>query len=556
MNRLFDTHHFRQSRQAAPVWNMTPLCADRPAQPVKVCVPGTWESIPGMGNYRGKCLYEQKFDGCGNMRFYFEGVSFRARVLVDGKELATHYGAYTGFDAIAPELESGTHLLQVEADNSWGDDSALHIPNDYYSYGGITRPVLIENIGDAYLTALHITTEKTAEGWLAHVEVTAQSLLDTDANYAITLKIDGITANKIPQPLPLYLPARQQVTLRHTIHCCDVTPWTPSAPHLYPVKAHLSNGSAVIDDLIERFGFREIRLQGQHILLNGEKLMLKGFNRHEDWGAFGCSIPLAAMVQDLKLMQDMGCNCVRTCHYPNDPLFLDLCDEMGMLVWEESHARGLNEKHMLHPRFMEQNLLCTREMVAQHYNHPSIFIWGCLNECADDTEYGADCYRKTYQLLHELDQSRPMTAALLERKGGKVYGDSDVVSINLYPLWYYEGNVKQQLDQKLAEIDATGGSGKPFIVSEIGAGAIFGNHDPLNESKWSEERQCTILKAQIEAVLSHPRCSGIFLWQFADCRVCEETFYGRPRTYNNKGVVNEYRQPKLAYKTVKDLFRK
>ncbi|MBR2053538.1 MAG: hypothetical protein IJ968_01450, partial [Clostridia bacterium] len=149
MNRLFDTHHFRQSRQAAPVWNMTPLCADRPAQPVKVCVPGTWESIPGMGNYRGKCLYEQKFDGCGNMRFHFEGVSFRARVLVDGKELATHYGAYTGFDAIAPELESGTHLLQVEADNSWGDDSALHIPNDYYSYGGITRPVLIENIGDA-----------------------------------------------------------------------------------------------------------------------------------------------------------------------------------------------------------------------------------------------------------------------------------------------------------------------------------------------------------------------------------------------------------------------
>ncbi len=93
-------------------------------------------------------------------------------------------------------------------------------------------------------------------------------------------------------------------------------------------------------------------------------------------------------------------------------------------------------------------------------------------------------------------------------------------------------------------------------MSEIGAGAIMGYHDPFGEAKWSEERQCTILREQIEAVLSHPDCIGVFLWQFADVRVDESWFSTRPRTMNNKGVVDEYRRPKLAYATVKKLFHR
>ncbi|MBQ8137001.1 MAG: hypothetical protein IJ174_06170, partial [Clostridia bacterium] len=95
---------------------------------------------------------------------------------------------------------------------------------------------------------------------------------------------------------------------------------------------------------------------------------------------------------------------------------------------------------------------------------------------------------------------------------------------------------------------------KPVIVSEIGAGAIYGCHDPFGEAKWSEERQSAILEAQITALLSRPDVTGLFLWQFADVRVAEEWAMKRPRTYNNKGVVDEYRRPKLAYGTVKRLF--
>ena len=99
-------------------------------------------------------------------------------------------------------------------------------------------------------------------------------------------------------------------------------------------------------------------------------------------------------------------------------------------------------------------------------------------------------------------------------------------------------------------------NGNGHIDTPGGGGAVYGYHDPIGESKWSEERQCIILREQIEAVLTHPDCSGIFIWQLADVRVDEEWAMKRPRTHNNKGVVNEYRQPKMSYQVVKELFGK
>ncbi|MGN0794285.1 MAG: hypothetical protein ACI4MG_07445 [Aristaeellaceae bacterium] len=95
-----------------------------------------------------------------------------------------------------------------------------------------------------------------------------------------------------------------------------------------------------------------------------------------------------------------------------------------------------------------------------------------------------------------------------------------------------------------------------MIISEIGAGAIPGYRDPFGQAKWSEERQCAILRSQLEAVLGNPDCTGVFLWQLADVRVDESWFGTRPRTMNNKGIVDEYRRPKLAYQTVKEIFRR
>lgn len=552
MERLFTTHRVRPSRELSPLWTLSTLDHGGLPQPIQTLVPGAWETIPALHAYQGRAVYTQMVECTSRMRFCFGGVSFRARVLLDDAELTTHYGAYTAFEAIAENIAPGLHRLTVEVDNRFAEDSALHVPNDYYSYGGLTRPVTAESLPEVFLTQLHLTPLQDNSNWRTHAAVSLRNF--SDAETACTVRVT--LCQRFSATLSAVVSAHGEMTVKTVLACPDVSPWTVASPTLYSAQAELLQGETVVDDLIDRFGFREITVSGHDLLLNGQKLRLMGFNRHEEYGAFGCAVPLEAMAHDIQLMKDMGCNCVRTCHYPNDPRFLDLCDEMGLLVWEEAHARGLSIEQMRNPNFMPQTRQCVREMIAQHYNHPSIFIWGCLNECADACEEGAACFRETFALLKSLDASRPTTAALLERPGSLVFGDSDVVSVNIYPGWYHNTPVAVTLENKLAEIRRGGGEGKPFIVSETGAGAIYGCHDPFGEEKWSEERQCTILREQIETILQHPSCTGVFLWQFADCRVAEEWAMSRPRTHNNKGVVDEYRRPKMAYRLVRELFHR
>ena len=98
----------------------------------------------------------------------------------------------------------------------------------------------------------------------------------------------------------------------------------------------------------------EMEISGKDILLNGKKLRIRGLCRHEDHPQFGCALPYSAIAADLEIIRHLGANSVRTSHYPNDELFLDLCDEQGILVWEENHARGLSEADMKNPNFEAQ----------------------------------------------------------------------------------------------------------------------------------------------------------------------------------------------------------
>lgn len=551
MERLFETHHVRKGCDAAPLWTLTTLDEGGLSVPEKMIIPGVWESLPQLRNYHGRGVFEQQITCGGNIRLWFGGVSFRAQVTLDDSQIAAHYGAYTGFDAVVKGVTPGAHTLRIEVDNRFGEDSALHIPNDYYAYGGINRPVIIEEVADSYIKSLHVTPVLVDGIWHAKIMAHVRNLTLQEKRYTLRLEIQGVSVDKM-----VLLPINGEAAVAADIVCPKAQTWSPENPALTTITATLMKNNEPLDDLIERFGFREIKVEGKQILLNGKPIRLKGFNRHEEMADFGLAVPMEAMVRDVQLLRDLGANCVRTCHYPNDPRFLDLCDEFGLLVWEEAHSRGMSEAQMKNPHFMEQLKQCAQEMVDQHFNHPCIFIWGCLNECADNTEYGADCYRKTFHLLHELDHSRPATAALLEREGTLVAGDTDVVSINIYPRWYNNASVSAGLAKKINECVTRGGKDKPIIISEIGAGAIYGYHDPLGEAKWSEERQCTILREQIEGVLTHPDCTGLFLWQFADVRVDESWFSGRPRTFNNKGVVDEYRRPKLSYALVKELFHR
>lgn len=553
MIRTFKTHDVRKQMELTEsLWEFEPCAGNYAGQKFPVAVPGCWESHPLFADYRGEGIYRKTFQAQGNVRIECKGVSHTATVYLDGHEIGHHYNAYTPFSVVVSDLEPGRHMLEIKADNRFHKDSALHVPNDYMSYGGISRGVVVEELSDLYLEYVHVKTYRENEQW--HVQVKAAvNVLKIGQNDEEDITIQGkIKDTAFEWKLT-------DTAKKHYEFCTDlkidgIEEWSPETPVLYQVELQMLREDEVIDDLIERFGFREICVQGKYILLNGKKLRIKGVCRHEDHPDYGCALPYQTIYNDLVLIRQMGANSIRTAHYPNDEIFLDLCDELGILVWEENHARGLEEDRMKHPLFEEQAEQVIREMIFYHYNHPCIFIWGILNECASETLFGRSCYEKQFRLIREMDDSRPCTFASCKFFGDICFDLPDVISCNLYPRWYVDKPVRDYLNEVYDWIVEDGnGKGKPFIVSEIGAGGLYGCHNAYH-GKWTEEYQADALSEQVSECLKFSESMGVYIWQFCDVRVSSEWFAGRPREMNNKGVVDEYRRPKAAYGRVKEIF--
>lgn len=553
MIRTFKTHYVRKQMELTEsLWEFEPCAGNYAGQKFPVAAPGCWENHPLFADYRGEGIYRKTFQAQGNVRIECKGVSHTATVYLDGHEIGHHYNAYTPFSVVVSDLEPGRHMLEIKADNRFHKDSALHVPNDYMSYGGISRGVVVEELSDLYLEYVHMKTYRENKQW--HVQVKAAvNVLKVGQNDEEDITIQGkIKDTAFEWKLT-------DTAKKHYEFCTDlkidgIEEWSPETPVLYQVELQMLREDEVIDDLIERFGFREICVQGKYILLNGKRLRIKGICRHEDHPDYGCALPYQTIYNDLVLIRQMGANSIRTAHYPNDEIFLDLCDELGILVWEENHARGLEEDRMKHPLFEEQAEQVIREMIFYHYNHPCIFIWGILNECASETLFGRFCYEKQFRLIREMDDSRPCTFASCKFFGDICFDLPDVISCNLYPRWYVDKPVRDYLNEVYDWIVEDGnGKGKPFIVSEIGAGGLYGCHNAYH-GKWTEEYQADALSEQVSECLKFSESMGVYIWQFCDVRVSSEWFAGRPREMNNKGVVDEYRRPKAAYGRVKEIF--
>lgn len=558
MIRLFDTHKVRKQVELSGIWDFQAVGAEDglPAEySVKLPVPGCWEQHPDYLKYRGVGVYRKTvvLDKSSNIRLEFKGVSHTADVYFDGKHIAHHYNAYTPFSAAVMSVPAGEHEIVVRVDNRFTGQSALHIGNDYYTYGGITRTVALEYLENALIERIEFIPSLEDGKWTANLKIHVKNLSDTAQRLKPVSKIAGETVEFDSAEVG----PEASAVFNTKLSFKEVKAWSNEAPKLYMLETSLFDGAGnEIDDLIERVGFREIRVEGYELRLNGRPINLKGFNRHEDYGIVGCSIPLQLMMKDLDLMKEMGSNTVRTCHYPNDELFLDLCDELGFYVWEENHARGLTLEHMQNPNFDRQCEDCIREMIENHINHPSIIIWGILNECAGDTEEGRVKYKKQFDQIRRMDGSRPVTTAMCHYFKELTLEYVDIVSLNVYSGWYNDRNIADFYKELNNWSETNGAKGKPVIMSEFGAAAIYGYRDPARP-KWSEERQSDIIAESLDFYMSRPEIVGNLLWQFCDCRVTEENnwFMTRARTHNNKGVVDDYRRPKLAFETVKSKFK-
>ncbi len=552
MLRTFETHNIRKETElSGKVWEFTGLENEQKDTKLQVVVPSCWESYAGFESYRGKCLYETVFEAEGDVKIEFKGVSHGATVFVDDKEMISHYDAYTPFDIIVKALEKGEHSLKVIVDNSFKEDYSLNKSNDYMSYGGINRGVVLQNISKVYITNTYVTPiEKVGDLWKAKIEILVNNISDKDQEIQIISKVES---NEFSTGKVIAKVGKSKV-FEEIIEFKNLESWNVESPKLYKIISQLSINGIVCDDLVDRVGFRTVKIKGKQILINDRPVLIKGFNRHEDHPHFCSALPMSAMAYDLGLIKDMGGNSVRTSHYPNDEIFLDLCDEMGILVWEESHARSMKEEHMRRPLFQQHSLESIENMITNHYNHPSIYIWAILNECASETEFGRELYKGQLELIRKLDKSRPCSFATCKYNIDICLDLPDVICWNMYPYWYEE----KTADQMIREIhDYTMENCQrkeiPFMITEIGAGAIYGFRSSDND-KWTEEYQCYALENQIKEVLAFEDCMGVYIWQFCDIRVSKEYFAHRPRTRNNKGIVDEYRKPKLAYDTVKKAF--
>ena len=518
-------------------------------------VPGVFDETPKYAGKRGLAAYRtyvRMSPGVPGM-LYFDAVGIWCRVYIDGVEQYEHMRPYSRFGVQVPPSDKGTATREIVVlvDNRLDSEGAMMVEPyfDFYLYGGIYRGVELHELPETYIENVFVEPLNIEEGFIRVTLELGGELSENNDRIQYRFFEDGevenleLDANKKQISFEAHVPYPQQ--------------WTPESPSLHYLYVKTQH-----DEVIIRFGLRKVEAKNGEIYLNGKQLRLKGVNRHEAHPQFGPALPESLMVSDIQMIKYMGCNFIRGSHYPMDQRFLDLCDEKGILVWEESIAWQQTAEHLKSEAYLHECLGQTKDMIRTSYNHPSVIIWGYLNESASDSEETANAYKELAHLCKSTDRTRLVSYAS-NRVFNDLYLDTvDIISFNTYPGWYTalgteqeaERAIEDTIEWMIAGIGRSGKAHKPFIISEIGAGAIYGWRDPHNE-RWSEAFQERYLDTVCRLFEKHEEIAGLVIWQYCDCRTMRSKSLQRPRSFNNKGLLDEYRRPKKAYYCVQEYFR-
>jgi len=521
-----------------------------------MAVPGVWDTLPsykqkrGVGVYR-KTLYTD-FGHEERLSLRIGGLGLFGKIWFDGNHIADCNLPYSACNWEFRAPAGRRHEILIAVDSRFDPErSPLFYPNyDFHAFGGLYRDVSIHRLPPCAIEHLQVTPMDPAAG---RVRLDIELSGDVPRQCEVSLAFDGnepVCCRRQPENGCLKLDA--------TVPNPRI--WTPASPALHTLEVRLGG-----DCIRERFGLRTVSASGQDILLNGEPIELRGFNRHESHPELGPHLPGALMLEDVQWLKRMNCNFVRCVHYPHDPAFLDLCDEAGLLVWCESLGWGNTPDQLANPQFASLQETQTRRMVRNAVNHPSVIIWAFLNEADTRAEAAVPLYRRLTNAIREEDTSRLVTYASNRGEKDRCYQFADIISLNAYPGWIgpVDWNtasvdaIAPHVDSLIERVThaAAGTDGKPLLFAEIGACALYGCHD-LARSQWTEEYQADYMVEAVQAVLSNPRTCGIALWQLYDTRSYGP--YGqvrsKPKGFNCAGVLDEYRRPKVASGAIADAF--
>ena len=510
--------------------------------------PGCFDATPAHAGRRGLVAYRRTIDLTDKSphRLVIDGLHHWGRAFVDGESIGEHAGGYTRFGLDFTPTRTGEAELVILVDNRFSPKSPLHLDwYDWYHYGGISRGIELHRLGETWIDAIRFVTVDFRSGKLA-VEVDWASRA-TAEQVPLTVRLGGKQVKRVKVKLHA-----DHGTRRVNFTAGSAALWSPDEPNLHLLEVALAE-----DDWRGRVGIRQIEVEGKDILCNGQPLQLRGFNRHESHTLHGCAQPEHLLIADVQRLKEMGCNFVRGSHYPQDERFLELCDEAGLCVWVEGNGWQNKAHHLTDEPFLSSQEVHLREMVAQSTNHPSVILWGLLNEAHTDDPECRPAFERLIGLLRQLDPTRPVTFATCRQFKDVCLDLCDVISVNMYPGWYWReiDEIGTYIDEVTDWLDEVGVGDRPFIVSEIGAGALPGWRD-AHRDRWSEDYQARLLTTAVQDVLARQRAMGLAIWMFADIRTSDTPgmMRGKPRGFNNKGVLDEYRRPKLAMQAVANAF--
>jgi len=478
----------------------------------------------------------------------FNSVHHWCRVYANGSALFDHAGGFTRFAVDLPVEGIGGIEMIVLVDNRFDAERCpLHMPHfDWYQFGGISRPVELHRLGEMWIESLRAVTE-----WIdpPALRVTVQYQALQAGSTDLRVSVDGQV--KVHEIIEIEVGIGK---IERLLELPKASLWSPKNPNLHLLEVRLGE-----DDFRTRVGLRQVKVSGHQILINETPVRLLGFNRHEAHPEFGHALPDQIIVSDVQQLRDMGCNFVRGSHYPQDERFLELCDEAGICVWDEVTGWQQTAQHLTNDRFISAQIANLEEMVAMAQLHPSVIFYGILNESDSQDPASRRTYARLLGHLREADPTRPVTFATHHIFEDLCLDMADIISVNCYPGWYQSEieDIPSYLDQIVQHLDVIGSGNKPLIISEIGAAAVPGWRD-WNEERWSEQYQARLLEKVIRHLfIDRDRFAGLGIWQFCDIRTGGglPRMLTRARGFNNKGVLDEYRRPKMAYEVVKKLFR-
>ena len=528
---------------------------------VRVDLPHTWNAQDalsgkidykrGIGNYEKNLFIRPEWKG-KRLFIRFEGVNNIADVFINRRHIGEHRGGYGAFIfEITGKVEYGKENSILVRVNNGEQLDIMPLVGDFNFYGGIYRDVHLLITDETCISPLDYASPgvRLIQDSVSHRYAKVRAIVDlsngSSGNQEVELNVRLLDGQRVVKEgtKNVNLSGNEVMQQELTFEIDQPHLWNGRQdPFLYQAEVTLFRNGQMVDRVTQPLGLRFYRIDpDKGFFLNGKHLPLQGVCRHQDRSEVGNALRPQHHEEDVALMLEMGVNAVRLAHYPQATYFYDLMDKNGIIVWAEIPfvgPGGYNDKGFVDlPAFRANGKEQLKELIRQHYNHPSICVWGLFNELTELGDNPVEYIKELNVLAHQEDTTRPTTSA--SNQMGDLNFITDAIAWNRYDGWY--GGTPADLGKWLDRMHKD----HPEIciaISEYGAGAsIYHQQDSLVKtvptSWWHPENWQTYYHIENwKTISSRPYVWGSFVWNMFDFGAAHRTEGDRPGI-NDKGLV-------------------